>query len=88
MLKIKKRFNVVSMLLFASIISISLAPCSAYAAKTGLSQADLSKTTPSITVTNYSPEEILELEETVYDLKEGIYHDGTGSVIRFLGRKK
>ena len=32
--------------------------------------------------------EILELDEVVIELKEGLYHNGTGSVIRFLGRKK
>lgn len=32
--------------------------------------------------------DILELEEKVVELKEGLYHNGTGSVIRFLGRKR
>lgn len=32
--------------------------------------------------------EILELEETIVNLQEGLYHNGTGSVIRFVGRKK
>ena len=32
--------------------------------------------------------EIIELEEKVIELNEGIYHKGTGSVIRFVGRKK
>lgn len=32
--------------------------------------------------------EILELEETEIELNEGLYHNGTGSVIRFVGRKK
>lgn len=32
--------------------------------------------------------EIIELEETVIHLNEGVYHNGEGSVIRFLGKKK
>jgi len=32
--------------------------------------------------------EILQLEEVVIELHEGLYHNGTGSVIRFVGRKK
>ena len=32
--------------------------------------------------------EFIELAEQVIELKEGLYHNGTGSVIRFLGRKK
>jgi SAM-dependent methyltransferase len=32
--------------------------------------------------------EIIELEEKEIKLSEGLYHNGTGSVIRFLGRKK
>lgn len=32
--------------------------------------------------------EIIELKETVIHLNEGIYHNGEGSVIRFVGRKK
>jgi 2-polyprenyl-3-methyl-5-hydroxy-6-metoxy-1,4-benzoquinol methylase len=32
--------------------------------------------------------EILELEEKVIALSEGPFHQGTGSVIRFVGRKK
>jgi len=31
--------------------------------------------------------DIIELTETEVNLKEGTYHDGTGSVIRFVGRK-
>ena len=31
--------------------------------------------------------DILYLEEEVITLDEGIYHIGTGSVIRFVGRK-
>ena len=32
--------------------------------------------------------EILVLEEKEIELHEGLYHNGTGSVIRFVGRKK
>ncbi|WCL50278.1 class I SAM-dependent methyltransferase [Leptospira sp. GIMC2001] len=32
--------------------------------------------------------QILELEETEIELKEGQYHNGIGSVIRFIGMKK
>ena len=32
--------------------------------------------------------EIVELVEKVIELNEGLYHNGTGSVIRFVGRKK
>jgi hypothetical protein len=32
--------------------------------------------------------EITELKEEVIELKEGLYHMGKGSVIRFTGRKK
>lgn len=32
--------------------------------------------------------EIIELIETEIELHEGLFHDGTGSVIRFIGRKK
>jgi 2-polyprenyl-3-methyl-5-hydroxy-6-metoxy-1,4-benzoquinol methylase len=32
--------------------------------------------------------EIIELLETEIELNEGLYHNGTGSVIRFTGRKK
>jgi 2-polyprenyl-3-methyl-5-hydroxy-6-metoxy-1,4-benzoquinol methylase len=32
--------------------------------------------------------EIIELVEKLIELNEGIYHNGTGSVIRFIGRKK
>ncbi|MDI1235752.1 MAG: class I SAM-dependent methyltransferase [bacterium] len=32
--------------------------------------------------------EILALEETIIELNEGLYHNGVGSVIRFVGRKK
>jgi len=32
--------------------------------------------------------EILELEQQEIELQEGLYHNGTGSVIRFIGQKK
>jgi hypothetical protein len=32
--------------------------------------------------------EWMMLNEEVIDLQEGEYHNGTGSVIRFVGRKK
>lgn len=32
--------------------------------------------------------EIIELEEKEIELNEGLFHSGTGSVIRFIGRKK
>lgn len=32
--------------------------------------------------------EIIALEETVIELNEGLFHNGQGSVIRFIGRKK
>lgn len=32
--------------------------------------------------------DIIELTETEIELKEGSFHNGTGSVIRFVGRKK
>jgi len=32
--------------------------------------------------------EIIELEEKEVDLNEGLFHNGKGSVIRFVGRKK
>lgn len=32
--------------------------------------------------------EILQLEEVEVELNEGLYHNGTGSVTRFIGRKK
>lgn len=35
--------------------------------------------------TNY---EILQMEEKEIELHEGLFHNGTGSVIRFVGRKK
>jgi hypothetical protein len=36
---------------------------------------------------DFSDFEILHLAETEVVLSEGIYHQGTGSVIRFVGRK-
>ncbi|MCD1117805.1 class I SAM-dependent methyltransferase [Chryseobacterium turcicum] len=32
--------------------------------------------------------DIIELEEKEIELQEGVFHNGTGSVIRFLGKKK
>jgi cyclopropane fatty-acyl-phospholipid synthase-like methyltransferase len=32
--------------------------------------------------------EIITLEETAVELNEGLYHNGVGSVVRFVGRKK
>ena len=32
--------------------------------------------------------EVVELEEKEIELNEGLFHNGTGSVIRFVGRKK
>jgi len=32
--------------------------------------------------------DIIELSETEIELNEGLFHNGTGSVIRFLGKKK
>jgi hypothetical protein len=32
--------------------------------------------------------EIIELEEKEIELNEGLFHNGKGSVIRFVGRKK
>ncbi|MDR6547410.1 SAM-dependent methyltransferase [Chryseobacterium rhizosphaerae] len=32
--------------------------------------------------------DIVELAETEIELKEGLFHNGTGSVIRFMGRKQ
>ena len=37
---------------------------------------------------NFPNFDIIELEETEVDLNEGVYHQGTGSVIRFMGIKK
>jgi 2-polyprenyl-3-methyl-5-hydroxy-6-metoxy-1,4-benzoquinol methylase len=32
--------------------------------------------------------EVIELEEKEIELKEGLYHNGKGSVVRFVGRKR
>lgn len=37
---------------------------------------------------DFSDYEIIELQETVIELNEGIYHNGQGAVIRFVGRKQ
>lgn len=37
---------------------------------------------------DFSDYEIIELEEKEIELNEGVFHNGTGSVIRFVGRKK
>lgn len=37
---------------------------------------------------NFPEYDIIELEEKEIELQEGIFHNGTGSVIRFLGKKK
>lgn len=37
---------------------------------------------------DFSNYEIIVLEEKVINLNEGLYHNGQGSVIRFVGRKK
>ena len=37
---------------------------------------------------DFSNYEIIELSEKEIELKEGLFHNGTGSVIRFLGKKK
>ncbi|MFH6962610.1 class I SAM-dependent methyltransferase [Flavobacterium plurextorum] len=37
---------------------------------------------------DFSNYEIIELEEKEIQLNEGLFHNGTGSVIRFIGRKK
>ena len=36
---------------------------------------------------DFQPFEILLLEEKVIELQEGLHHNGTGSVLRFIGRK-
>ncbi|MCV2483381.1 class I SAM-dependent methyltransferase [Flavobacterium sp. SH_e] len=38
--------------------------------------------------TDFPNFEIIELEEKEIELNEGLFHNGTGSVIRFVGRKK
>jgi 2-polyprenyl-3-methyl-5-hydroxy-6-metoxy-1,4-benzoquinol methylase len=37
---------------------------------------------------DFSNYEIIELEEKKIELNEGLFHNGKGSVIRFIGRKK
>jgi len=37
---------------------------------------------------DFTDYEIIELEEKEIELSEGLYHNGTGSVIRFVGQKK
>lgn len=37
---------------------------------------------------DFSNYEIIELEEKEIELNEGLFHNGKGSVIRFIGRKK
>lgn len=37
---------------------------------------------------DFSNYEVVQLEEKEIELQEGLYHNGTGSVIRFVGRKK
>ncbi|MBC7947349.1 MAG: class I SAM-dependent methyltransferase [Chitinophagaceae bacterium] len=37
---------------------------------------------------DFSNYEVIELSEEEIELKEGLYHNGKGSVIRFVGRKK
>lgn len=37
---------------------------------------------------DFSNYEIIELEEKEIELREGLFHNGIGSVIRFVGRKK
>jgi SAM-dependent methyltransferase len=37
---------------------------------------------------DFSNYDIIELEEKEIELKEGVFHNGRGSVIRFVGRKK
>jgi 2-polyprenyl-3-methyl-5-hydroxy-6-metoxy-1,4-benzoquinol methylase len=37
---------------------------------------------------DFSNYDIIELSEMEIELEEGLFHNGTGSVIRFLGRKK
>ncbi len=38
--------------------------------------------------TDFPDYDIIELEEKVVELSEGLYHNGEGSVVRFVGRKK
>lgn len=38
--------------------------------------------------TDFPDYEIIQLAETEIELQEGLYHNGTGSVIRFIGQKR
>lgn len=38
--------------------------------------------------TDFPGYDIIELKETEVELKEGLFHNGTGSVIRFVGQKQ
>ncbi|GAB2683708.1 class I SAM-dependent methyltransferase [Mucilaginibacter koreensis] len=38
--------------------------------------------------TDFANYEVIEIEELEVDLHEGLYHNGLGSVIRFVGRKR
>lgn len=38
--------------------------------------------------TDFPEYEIIQLAETEIELQEGLYHNGTGSVIRFIGQKR
>ena len=38
-------------------------------------------------LSNFPNFEILKLEEVEVELKEGLYHNGIGKVMRFIGRK-
>ncbi len=37
---------------------------------------------------DFADYDIIQLEETEIELHEGLHHNGKGSVIRFVGRKK
>jgi hypothetical protein len=39
-------------------------------------------------ISDFPNYEIIELAEKEIELSEGLYHNGKGSVIRFIGRKK
>jgi SAM-dependent methyltransferase len=39
-------------------------------------------------ISDFSNYEVIQLEEAAVELQEGLYHNGLGSVIRFVGRKK
>lgn len=53
----------------------------------GPNNIDMLFTKESI-LSDFSGFEIIQLEECEVELTEGIYHQGTGSVVRFIGRKK